>query len=81
MATVKAAATSKHFCKRIKANGGSQFVTVICALYRRGHADYEVQNIKFALQYPEIPRTEEASSEMRTSDDATRIKWNVRIGE
>lgn len=44
--------------------------------------DNKVQNLKFALYYPEIPRREEAASEeIRSSHVETRIKWNVGIGE
>lgn len=39
---------------------------------------YETQNIKFALQYPEISSVER---EIRTSEIATTVKLNVRIRE
>lgn len=41
----------------------------------------KVQNVKSALYYPQIPRTEEASNEIRSSHVETRIKSNVRILE
>lgn len=43
--------------------------------------DDKVQNVKSALYYPQIPRTEEANNEIRSSHVETRIKSNVRILE